>query len=486
MPILSLIVWTPLVGVLVVLLLPRQRPGLIKAVALAFSAISLVLSYGLLLNFDSGNAEPQFSERMEWIPELGMTYSLGVDGLSLPLVLLASLMAMVALVASLGVHERVKGYFAWFLLLEFSMLGVFMAQDWFLFYVFFEVGLVPMFFLIGLWGSERRDLAAMSFFLYTLAGSILILLGIIAIYLNSEPNTFDMRELEAQASGWTRSFQIAPFLAFFVGFAVKIPAFPLHGWLPLAHVEAPTPVSIVLSAVLLKMGVYGLLRVSGVLPLGLEWFSPALMAVALITIIYGALLAWRQTDLKAMVAFSSINHMGFCLMGIAALNATGFTGATLQMVTHGIITGALFLLVGALYDRTHVRDVNEFGGLAARVPRLAVLMSLALLASMGLPGLAQFVSEFHALVGAYDRFGLYILIASVGILIAAAYSLRAIGSMFLGALNPRWSNLADLRGSELVAAVPLALLAIVLGLYPSILIDLTDATITRMAAPFSE
>jgi len=486
MPILSLIVWTPLVGVLVVLLLPRGRPGLIKAVALAFSGISLVLSYGLLLDFDSGNAEPQFSERMEWIPELGMTYSLGVDGLSLPLVLLASLMATVALVASLGVNERVKGYFAWFLLLEFSMLGVFMAQDWFLFYVFFEVGLVPMFFLIGLWGSERRDLAAMSFFLYTLAGSILILLGIIAIYLNSEPNTFDMRELEAQAGGWTRSFQIAPFLAFFVGFAVKIPAFPLHGWLPLAHVEAPTPVSIVLSAVLLKMGVYGLLRVSGVLPLGLEWFAPALMAVALITIIYGALLAWRQTDLKAMVAFSSISHMGFCLMGIAALNATGFTGATLQMVTHGIITGALFLLVGALYDRTHVRDVNEFGGLAARVPRLAVLMSLALLASMGLPGLAQFVSEFHALVGAYDRFGLYILIASVGILIAAAYSLRAIGSMFLGALNPRWSNLADLRGSELVAAVPLALLTIVLGLYPSILIDLTDATITRMAAPFSE
>jgi NADH-quinone oxidoreductase subunit M len=209
------------------------------------------------------------------------------------------------------------------------------------------------------------------------------------------------------------------------------------------------------------------------------------MAVALITIIYGALLAWRQTDLKAMVAFSSISHMGFCLMGIAALNATGFTGATLQMVTHGIITGALFLLVGALYDRTHVRDVNEFGGLAARVPRLAVLMSLALLASMGLPGLAQFVSEFHALVGAYERFGLWILIASVGILIAAAYSLRAIGSMFLGALNPRWSSLTDLRGSELAAAVPLALLAIALGIYPSVLIDLTEATITRMAAPFS-
>ena len=484
MPILSLIVWTPVVGVLTVLLLPKHRPGLIKAVALACSGISLLLSFGLLLGFDSGSSDLQFTERREWIPELGMSYSLGVDGLSLPLVLLTSLMAMVALVASIGESERVKGYFAWFLLLEFSMLGVFMAQDWFLFYVFFEVGLVPMFFLIGLWGSERRDLAAMSFFLYTLAGSILILLGIIAVYLHAEPNTFDMRELEAQAGGWTQSFQIAPFLAFFVGFAVKIPAFPLHGWLPLAHVEAPTPVSIVLSAVLLKMGVYGLLRVSGVLPLGIEWFAPALMVVALVTIIYGALLAWRQTDLKAMVAFSSINHMGFCLMGIAALNSTGFTGATLQMVTHGIITGALFLLVGALYERTHVRDVNAFGGLATRVPRLAVLMSLALLASMGLPGLAQFVSEFHALVGAYERFGLYIVVGSVGILIAAAYSLRAIGAMFMGPLNPRWSGLPDLRRSELAAAVPLAVAMIVLGLYPSLLLDLMNTTLERMAEPF--
>jgi len=364
------------------------------------------------------------------------------------------------------------------------MLGVFTSQDWFLFYVFFEIGLVPMFFLIGMWGSERRDTAAMSFFLYTLSGSILILLGIIAIYLNAEPNTFDMRELQAQAGDWTRSFQIAPFLAFFVGFAVKVPAFPLHGWLPLAHVEAPTPVSIVLSAVLLKMGVYGLLRVSGTLPLGFEWFAPALMGIALVTIIYGALLAWRQTDLKAMIAYSSINHMGFCLMGIAALNSTGFTGATLQMVTHGIITGALFLLVGAIYERTHVRDVNAFGGLAARAPLFAVLMSLGLLASMGLPGLAQFVSEFHALVGAYERFGLYIIFATVGVLIAAAYSLRAIGKMFLGPLNPRWSALADLRGRELVAAAPLAVLMVALGFYPSLLIDLMDTTLTQMAAPF--
>jgi len=293
-----------------------------------------------------------------------------------------------------------------------------------------------------------------------------------------------MRELQAQAGDWTRSFQIAPFLAFFVGFAVKVPAFPLHGWLPLAHVEAPTPVSIVLSAVMLKMGVYGLLRVSGTLPLGFEWFAPALMGVALVTIIYGALLAWRQTDLKAMIAYSSINHMGFCLMGIAALNATGFTGATLQMVTHGIITGGLFLLVGALYERTHMREVNAFGGLAARVPVFAVLMSLAMLASMGLPGLAQFVSEFHALVGAYERFGLYIIFATVGVLIAAAYSLRAIGRMFMGPLNPRWTELEDLRPSELAAAAPLGVLMIALGLFPSLVLNLMEETITQMAAAF--
>ncbi len=486
MSILSLITWAPLAGVLIVLLLPKQQVKLVQGVALASAALPLLLAWNLLFSFDRGTAALQFTERREWIPELGMTYALGVDGLSFPLVLLATLLSFVAVLASLGIKERVKAYFAWLLLLEFAILGVFVAQDWFLFYVFWEVSLVPMFFLIGLWGGERRDQATMSFFLYTLGGSIFMLLGIIAVYLKADPHTFDMIGLmEARTrDGWDQAFQILPFLAFFIGFAVKIPAFPLHGWLPLAHVEAPTPVSIMLSGLLLKLGAYGLLRVSGLLPQGLEWFAPFLLVIGFINIMYGALLAWRQTDLKAMVAFSSIDHMGFVLVGIAALNTIGFTGALLMMLTHGIITGALFFLVGVIYERAHTRELTEFGGLAARVPVYSALMSLALLASMGLPGLAQFVSELQVLIGAFQRWGLWILIAGAGILVTAAYTLRTIGKMFMGPLNPKWATLQDIRGRELVAVVPLAVLMLILGLFPSVALGMMTATLTQMAAIF--
>ncbi len=484
MPILSTITWLPLLGVLIILFLPKQRVRLIQGVALVCTALPFVLSWSLLFRFDRGTTALQFTERHEWIPELGMTYALGLDGLSFPLLLLTTIITLVAVIASLGIRDRVKGYFAWFLLLEFAVLGVFVAQDWFLFYVFYEVGLVPMFFLIGLWGGQRRDAAAMSFFLYTLVGSIFMLLGIIAVYLNSDPNTFDMRELLEAREGWTRAFQIGPFLAFFAGFAVKIPAFPVHGWLPLAHVEAPTPISMLLSGILLKMGAYGLMRAGELLPLALEWFAPVLLALGFVNIMYGALLAWRQTDLKSMVAFSSIDHMGFVLVGIAALNATGFTGAVMMMVTHGVITAALFLLVGIIYERAHTRDLTEFGGLMASVPVFSVLMSLALLASMGLPGLAQFVSEFHVLVGAFQQWGLYVIIALIGVLVTAAYSLRTIGRMFMGQLNPKWANLKDIEGRELVAVVPLAVLMVVLGLYPSVALGLMDTTLAQMAALF--
>jgi len=486
MPILSMITWVPLAGVVIVLFLPRQNLKLIQGVALACATLSLVLAWSLLYSFDRTTAALQFTEQREWIPELGMTYALGVDGLSFPLVLLTTLMGLVAIIASLGITERVKAYFAWFLLLELAILGVFVSQDWFLFYVFWEVSLVPMFFLIGLWGGERRDAAAMSFFLYTLAGSIFMLLGIIAVYLKPDAHTFNMQELmQARArDGWDQAFQILPFLAFFLGFAVKIPAFPLHGWLPLAHVEAPTPVSIVLSGLLLKLGAYGLMRVSGLLPLGLEWFAPFLMIIGLVNIMYGALLAWRQTDLKAMVAFSSIDHMGFVLVGIAALNTIGFTGALMMMLTHGIITGALFFLVGVIYERAHTREMTEFGGLMARAPTYSVLMSLALLASMGLPGLAQFVSEFHVLVGAFQRWGLYAVIAGAGILVTAAYSLRVIGRMFMGPLNPKWADLKDMDRRELVAVVPLAVLMVALGLFPSLALGLMNTTLTQMTALF--
>ncbi len=484
-PILSLIVWLPLIGVVVILFLPAKQVRAIQAVALGCVGVSFLLCWSLLFAFDRGTTELQFTERLEWIPDLGMTYSLGLDGLSFPLLLLTTLVTLSAVIASLSlIRERLKGYFAWFLLLEFAVLGVFVAQDWFLFYVFYEVGLVPMFFLIGLWGGTRKDVAAMSFFLYTLVGSIFMLLGIIAVYLNSDPGTFDMRQLLESREGWTGTFQTGAFLAFLVGFAVKIPIFPLHGWLPLAHVEAPTPVSMVLSGLLLKMGAYGLLRAGELLPLGLEWFAPILLALGFINILYGALLAWRQTDLKSIVAFSSIDHMGFVLVGIAALNVLGFTGAVMMMVTHGVISAALFFLVGVIYERAHTRDMMDFSGLMSSVPVFSILISLSFLASMGLPGLAQFVSEFHVLVGGFQEWGLWVIIALLGVLLTAAYSLRTIGRMVMGDVDPRWASLKDIGGSELVVILPLAALMLVLGLYPGVSLGLMDATMTQMAALF--
>ncbi|MBA3573584.1 MAG: NADH-quinone oxidoreductase subunit M [Pseudonocardiales bacterium] len=482
MRILTAITWLPIVGVAVIMLLPRGQARLAKAVALAAAGGSLVLSWGLLISFDRSSSEPQFTERTTWIPELGMTYSLGVDGLSFPMILLTTLLSVVALIASLKVDRNIKAYFAWMLLLEFAILGVFVARDWFLFYVFWEIALVPMFFLIGMWGGPKKERATLTFFLYTLGGSIFMLLGIFAVYLATDPHTFDMAAIEAASGEWTRGFQIAPFLAFFVGFAVKIPVFPLHGWLPLAHVQAPTPVSIMLSGVLLKLGAYGILRVADALPLGLQAFLPWLFALALINILYGAFLAFRQTDLKAIVAFSSISHMGFVLLGIAALNVTGVSGAVFMMLAHGIITGGLFLLVGIIYERTHTMDIGQLSGLSGQVPVYAGITVLALLASMGLPGLAQFVGEFQTLIGAFERWGLFVLFASLGILVTATFTLRVIAGMFTGELDERWKGVPDLGGRELAAAVPLALLTVVLGIFPSFALGLTDATVRAMTA----
>ncbi|HEX2185361.1 MAG TPA: NADH-quinone oxidoreductase subunit M [Chloroflexota bacterium] len=482
MPILSIITWLPLAGLAVIMVLPRGHDAAVRAVALATAGACLVLSWGLLGFFDRNSAELQFVEQAPWIAELGMTYRLGVDGLSLPLVLLTTLLTLVALIASKSIEKSQKGYYAWMLLLEFSILGVFMAGDWFLFYVFWEIALVPMFFLIGVWGGPQRQRAAMTFFLYTLAGSIFMLLGIFAIYLAADPHTFDMAALAAASDGWTRAFQIGPFLAFFVGFAVKIPAFPLHGWLPLAHVQAPTPVSIILSGVLLKLGAYALLRVADTLPLALRWFLPALLVIALLNILYGAFLAFRQTDLKAIVAFSSISHMGFVLLGIAALNLTGVSGAVFMMLAHGIITGGLFLLVGILYERTGTMDVTQLRGLGSQIPAYTALMTLALLASMGLPGLAQFVGEFQTLVGGFERWGMLVIIASVGILVTATFTLRVIGTLFGGTLDARWTTISDLRRRELTSAVPLAVLTVALGVYPSLALNLSDETIRAMTA----
>jgi NADH-quinone oxidoreductase subunit M len=484
MGILSIITWIPLVGAVLVLLIPKQQVRLIQGVAILCASLSFVLSWNLLASFDHNSPALQFVERYSWIPEMGMTYALGVDGLSFPMVLLTTLLMLISVIASVTITERVKAYYAWFMLLEFAVIGVFEAQDWFLFYMFWEITLIPMFFLIGVWGGEGKGPASMSFFLYTLGGSVFMLLGIIAAYLNTPTHTFDMVELVKANVGWSKDFQIFVFLAFFLGLAVKIPVFPVHGWLPLAHVEAPVPVSVILSGILLKMGGYGLMRISELFPVGLEWFAPFLFILGLVNIVYGSLMAWRQTDLKAMVAFSSISHMGFVALGVSGRTVIGFTGALYQMFAHGVVTGALFLLVGVIYDRTHTRQATDFGGLSQRVPIYSTLMSLALLASMGLPGLGGFIGEFHALVGAFQRWGLWVAIASIGILVTAAYSLRTIGQMFTGQFNPRWADLKDMNGRELVTVLPLAVMMIGLGLFPSVALVIMDTTLTHMVAVF--
>ena len=480
MGILSLIVWLPLLGALAILFVPKDQTRIIHMIALGAAGLSFILSCKVLLDFDMTSGGLQFGEKMQWVPEMGMAYALAVDGISLPMVLLTTFITLACLVASLSMTDRVKAYFAWFMLLESAVLGVFTAQDWFLFYMFWEVTLVPMFFLIGIWGGERRGPASLSFFLYTLGGSIFMLLGIVAAYVNSSSHSFDMTVLMQSSGTWSTELQAMIFFGFFLGMAVKIPAFPLHGWLPPAHVEAPVPVSMFLSAILLKMGAYGLIRAGVLLPLGLNWFLPILCGLGLVNIVYGALMAWRQNDLKSMVAFSSISHMGFVLLGISALTVTGYTGAVMQMVTHGLITAALFFLIGVLYEQAHTRDITDFGGLSRQIPRYGVLMSLALLASMGLPGLAGFISEFHVILGAFEHWGLYVAVASIGVLVTAAYSLRTIGRMFTGPFDDRWSHLKDISGRQLAAAVSLVFFIVAIGVYPSPALNVINPTVTQL------
>ena len=448
------------------------------------AAVPLALSLRLLADFDRSVAGPQFGESYTWIPELGMTFTLGVDGLSLPMVLLTTLLSFVALLSSVHIARNPKAFYMWMLLLEFSCLGVFVARDWFLLYVFWEIALVPMFFLIGLWGGPQKERATMTYFLYTLGGSILMLIGIFAVYLGAEPHTFDMDALQTASRGWTAGFQVAPFVALLVGFAVKIPIFPLHGWLPLAHVQAPAPVSIILSGVMLKLGAYGLLRSTEILPEGVRAVAPVLFALALVNILYGAFLALRQSDLKAIVAFSSISHMGFVLLGIAALERTGFSGAVFMMVAHGIVTGGLFLMSGMLYERTGTLVLDEIAGVGARMPAFKALITLTLLASMGLPGLIQFPGEVQVLLGGFEGYGLPVMFAAAGILITATFTLRVIGSVFTDDTESRWGGLSDVRGTELAAIAPLAALTVILGVAPGLALELSNTTVTALIARF--
>lgn len=493
MGILSILLWTPAAGVLLLVLTPGRNVQLIRYIAHLFAAIALLLVCWLLSIYNAHDAELQFNEYFPLNPKLGSAYALGVDGLSMPMLALATLLTSIALLVSLRLSHGVKGYHICMLLLEFGMLGVFLAQDWALFYIFWEVTLIPLFFLIGRWGGKRRHTASLNFVLYTMGGSIFMLISLLAVsQYDLEHAGSLMSSMHQAAQDMPRIEQILVLLGFVIGFGVKMPIFPLHGWLPLAHVEAPSPVSVLLSGILLKMGAYGLIRAVVMLPEAAKLLQPFLLFLGLFGMLYGGLLAWRQSDLKAMVAYSSISHMGLVLLGIATLNQIGITGAVLQMTAHGLIAGALFLLVGLLYERTHTRNIQDYSSLIQVMPRFTLFMTLTLLAAMGLPGSVGFIAELHTLIGGYTsvtgigmKMGLMAFF-SVSILIGAAYAMRTIGLLFTGPVKPQMQQVDDLQAPELLAAGMLVTGIILFGLSPGPLLELSAATVSKMNGVISQ
>ena len=478
---LSLLLACPLIGMLVVLALPRGAVRAIRATALLATGGALLLSLKLLLAFRPAAAGMQFLERAPWIPPLNIFYHLGVDGISLPLVVLTALLGFLACVASSSIAERHKEYFALYLLLEVGMLGTFLALDLFLFYIFWELVLVPMYFLIGIWGGGRREYSAFKFFVYTLAGSLAMLLAILALYVRTR--TFDLLELAAMGHTFELGFQQLLFLAFFLGFAVKVPIFPFHTWLPDAHVDAPTPGSVLLAGVLLKMGGYGFFRIAyPICPEAAMGFGGAMALLGAVNIVYGGFVAMAQTDFKRLVAYSSVSHMGFVLLGLASLTPEGLNGAMFQMVSHGLVTGGMFLLVGVLYDRTHTRELSAFGGLGARMPVYAGVLIFFSLASLGLPGLSGFVGEFLALVGAFGAWRWQTVVSLLGIVAAAVYMLQVIQRVLLGPLNDKWRALPDMTLREGLSLAPLLLVVLALGVAPLALLTVQDGALQRLIA----
>jgi NADH-quinone oxidoreductase subunit M len=514
---LSWMVFLPLIGAALILLLACLRQegdgskdffdNAARAVGLAACFAVLILACILWKNFDGSSTKLQFVHHFVWIRQFNIEYFLGVDGISITMVLLTALISLVAMIASLPwwgnvdshhfSRKKVPGYLVMFLLLETGMLGTFCAMDFFMFYIFWELMLLPMYFLIGIWGGPRKEYAAIKFFLYTLAGSVLMLLCMIGLYYTSGPSvladgtatqhTFNIMALSAMGqAGWFAkaapvlgfAFSKVIFVGLFIGFAIKLPMFPFHTWLPDAHVEAPTPISVILAGILLKTGAYGMIRFNfQILPEAALWAARTLALFGTINIVYAAFVCLAQRDLKKMIAYSSISHMGFVLLGLAAMTPQGVTGAVFQMVSHGLISPMLFLIAGVIYDRAHTREIAGFGGLAQNMPEYSGVTGLAFMASLGLPGLAGFIGEFLVFVGAFVQFRIMTILSATAVIITAAYYLWTMQRIFLGQLNEKWKSLLDMNWRERLTLYPLAAMVIFFGFYPVPIFDLMNKSL---------
>jgi NADH-quinone oxidoreductase subunit M len=489
--ILSVVLFTPLVGALILLFVPREMEQAHRIAGNVFGVLGFLVSLPLLGWFKPGEGGFTFQENAEWIPSIGAKYHLGIDGISLLLVMLTTFLGMIAILSSWSaIHQRTKEYYILLLLLQTGMIGVFVSLDFFLFYVFWEVMLVPMYFLIGVWGSDRRLYAAIKFFLYTLAGSVVMLLAILALYFYapvpaSGMRTFDVPTLLAAAQSFADPLKVWLFWGFFFAFAIKVPMFPFHTWLPDAHTEAPTAGSVILAGVLLKMGTYGFIRFSLPLlpadPMLRSRIIKVVIALSLIGIVYGALVCLMQKDMKRLIAYSSVSHLGFCTLGIFALTPNGLSGSVLQQINHGISTGALFLIVGVLYERRHTRLISEFGGLATPMPNFAAIYLIISLSSLGMPLLNGFIGEFTILQGAFQVSKAWAAWGSLGVVLGAAYLLWLYQRVMFGPVT-QFANeeLPDLNLREYATLVPLVILAFWIGIYPKPFFAIIDKPVEKI------
>ncbi len=487
-PLLSALVWLPLLGAVLLYAIPggNSAEGRLRSrgLALGFTVVTLILSLLALSRFSPNQPGYQLVESFRWIESLGVRYELGIDGVSLALILLTTILMPLIVLSSHSIHESLRGYLSCMLVLETAMLGTLVALDLFLFYLFWEFMLAPMYLIIGIWGGKRRVYASMKFVLYTAVGSVLMFVAI----LYTSWMAYDQAGVQLPSfllgdllqARFTLQEQMWLFAAFALAMCIKIPLFPLHTWLPDAHVEAPTGGSVVLAGVLLKMGLYGLFRFGYPLfPDGAAVFAPYLAALAVVGIIYGACIAWVQIDIKKLVAYSSVSHLGYCVLGMVAGTSLSVTGSTVQMINHGISTGALFLLVGVLYDRTHTRLIADYGGIAAKVPVFATLFLLFTLSSIALPLTNGFVGEFMILAGSFETYPMLTLFALAGVVLGAVYMLTLYMKTMYGEVNPAREGLTDIRLIEAVTLTPLLILVFWLGLFPQPLVDLIEPSVVR-------